>query len=65
MVAKIPDHAYTDWVRSATEQASVDGMTGTPTIAINGVIQDSKKAGDINWSVAGSITTVVNKAAGK
>ena len=65
VVAKIPDHQYASWVRSATEKASVDGVTGTPTLALNGVIQDSKKAGDINWTVAGSITTVVNKAAGK
>ena len=65
VVAKIPDLAYTSWVRSATEKASVDGVTGTPTISLNGVIQDSKKTGDINWAVAGSITTAVNKAAGK
>jgi protein-disulfide isomerase len=65
VVAKIPDLAYTAWVRSATEKASVDGLTGTPTLAVNGVMQDSKKTGDINWSVDGSITTVINKAAGK
>jgi protein-disulfide isomerase len=65
VVAKIPDLQYTSWVRSATEKASVDGVAGTPTIALNGVIQDSKKTGDINWTVAGSITTAVNKAAGK
>ena len=65
VVAKIPDLAYTSWARSATEKASVDGVAGTPTLAVNGVIQDSKKTGDINWGVAGSITTVINKAAGK
>ncbi|NTV39653.1 MAG: thioredoxin domain-containing protein, partial [Demequinaceae bacterium] len=66
VVAKIPDLAYTSWVRSATEKASVDGVAGTPTVAINGVIQDpSKNADDLNWSVEGSITTAVNKAAGK
>ncbi|NYI40552.1 DsbA family protein [Demequina lutea] len=66
VVAKIPALAYTSWVRSATEKASVDGVAGTPTLALNGVIQDpSKNKDDINWSVAGSITTAINKAAGK
>lgn len=66
VVAKIPDLAYTSWVRSATEKASVDGVGGTPTVAVNGVIQDpSTNPDDLNWGVEGSITTVVNKAAGK
>lgn len=65
VVAKIPDLAYTSWARSATEKANVDGVAGTPTVAVNGVIQDSTKTGDINWQVGGSITTVINKAAGK
>jgi protein-disulfide isomerase len=65
VVAKIPALAYTSWVRSATEKASVDGVSGTPTLAVNGVFQDATKTGDINWQIAGSITTVINKAAGK
>ncbi len=66
VVAKIPNLAYTTWVRSATEKASVDGVAGTPTVALNGVIQDpSTNKDDLNWGVDGGITTAVNKAAGK
>ena len=66
VVAKIPDLAYTSWVRSATERASVDGVGGTPTVALNGVIQDPNvNKDDLNWGVDGGITTAVNKAAGK
>lgn len=66
VVAKIPDLAYTSWVRTQSEQASIDGVNGTPTVALNGVIQDpSTNADDLNWSVDGGITTAVNKAAGK
>lgn len=66
VVAKIPDLAYASWVRSATEKASVDGLRGTPTVALNGVMQDSNQnKDDLNWTVDGGITTAVNKAAGK
>ena len=66
MVAKIPDHAYSSWVRSATEQASVDGMKGTPTVAINGVMQDAQaNPDDLNWSTEGALLKFVQDAAGK
>ncbi len=66
VVAKIPDLAYTSWVRNATEKASVDGVRGTPTLALNGVIQDpSKNPSDLNWGAEGGITAAVNAAAGK
>ena len=66
VVAKIPDLAYTSWVRSATEKASVDGVGGTPSVALNGVLQDpNTNKDDLNWGVDGGITTAVNKAAGK
>lgn len=66
VAAKIPDLQYTSWVRSATEKASVDGVQGTPTVALNGVIQDpNTNADDLNWGVDGGITTAVNNAAGK
>ncbi len=65
VVAKIPDHAYSSWVRSATEQASVDGMKGTPTVAINGVMQDPQaNPGDLNWSAEGALLKYVQDAAG-
>jgi len=66
VVAKIPDLAYTSWARSATEQSSIDGVQGTPSLALNGVIQDpSTNATDLNWGTEGAITAAVNQAAGK
>ena len=66
VVAKIPNLAYTSWARSATEQSSVDGVQGTPSLAVNGVIQDpSNNADDLNWGTEGAITAAINKAAGK
>lgn len=64
VVAKIPDHAYAEWVRSATEQASVDGMKGTPSIAINGDMQDPQSnPDDLNWTQPGALLTAVQEAA--
>lgn len=64
VTAKIPDHPYASWVRSATEQASIDGMKGTPTIAINGVMQDPQSnPGDLNWSTEGALLQFVQDAA--
>ncbi len=66
VVAKIPDMAYTSWVRNATEISSVDGVQGTPTVALNGVIQDPNTNPEhLNWGAEGGITAAVNKAAGK
>ncbi len=66
VVAKIPDYAYAAWVRSATEQASIDGMKGTPTVAINGVMQDPQaNPGDLNWSQEGALERAVRDAAGQ
>lgn len=64
VVAKIPSYAYTAWVRSATEQASIDGMKGTPTVAINGDMQDPQaNPGDLNWSQPGALLEAVQEAA--
>ncbi len=64
VVAKIPDHSYAAWVGSATEQASIDGMRGTPTVAINGVIQDPQANPDhLNWSAQGALLQAVQNAA--
>ena len=66
VVAKIPDYAYSSWVRSATEQASVDGVGGTPTLALNGVIQDPQNnADDLNWGTDGAIAAAVQALAGQ
>ncbi|WP_291379457.1 thioredoxin domain-containing protein [Demequina sp.] len=64
VVAKIPDHAYAEWVRSATEQASIDGMKGTPSVAINGDMQDPRaNPGDLNWTQPGALLQFVQDAA--
>ena len=60
VVAKIPDHAYTSWVRSATEKASVAGVNGTPTLAINGVMQNPQaNADDVDWSKDGALSAAI------
>lgn len=66
VVAKIPDHAYKTWVRAATERASIDGVGGTPTLSVNGTIQDPQNnEDDLNWGTEGGITSYVNNVAGK
>lgn len=60
----IPNHQYAQWVTSATEQASRDGMSGTPTLALNGVIQDPRNDPNaIDWSQPGAIRAAVLAAA--
>jgi len=39
----IADGEFTKWVLAATDQASVDGMTGTPTVFVNGEILDQQE----------------------
>jgi len=34
---------FTKWVTAATQQASIDGMAGTPTVMVNGVILDQQQ----------------------
>jgi len=34
--AGVEQRTYGDWVRTATDQASKDGVTGTPTVRVNG-----------------------------
>jgi protein-disulfide isomerase len=63
---RIPEHQYAQWVTDATERASVDGMTGTPTLALNGVIQDPRNDPNaINWGEPGAIRAAVIAAAGE
>ncbi len=52
----IPKHEYSQWVTNSTERASRDGMGGTPTIAVNGVMQDPRRDPNaIDWSQPGAI----------
>jgi protein-disulfide isomerase len=53
----IRDLAYGDWVKKATDQASQDGVTGTPTVFVDG-----KELADT--SVAGLTAAVVAAQAG-
>jgi 2-hydroxychromene-2-carboxylate isomerase len=34
---QIRDLTYGDWVKNSTDQASKDGVTGTPTVLVGGV----------------------------
>jgi protein-disulfide isomerase len=44
--AGIHDLTYGDWVKKATDQASKDGVTGTPTVFVNGTeLTDLSAAG--------------------
>ena len=36
MQADIHDLTYGDWVKKVTDQASKDGVTGTPTVFVDG-----------------------------
>jgi protein-disulfide isomerase len=63
-VAKIPDYAYSQWVTAATEKASVAGVTGTPTIFINGENRSGQgNPRAVNWSVPGNLRLAVEEAA--
>jgi len=66
VVARIPDHEYTSWVRTATERASKDGLPFTPTIAINGIMQNPRdNPTDLNWSVEGALEQAIRDASGQ
>jgi protein-disulfide isomerase len=51
-IAKIPDGEFTQWVTASTEQSSVDGVGGTPTLRIGGVDY-------LGWSAQGNISGAV------
>lgn len=66
VVTRIPDHEYSSWVRMASELASKDGLPFTPTIAIDGVMQNPRdNPGDLNWSVEGALEQAIRDAAGQ
>jgi predicted DsbA family dithiol-disulfide isomerase len=63
VVARIPDHEYTSWVRSATERASKDGLPFTPTLAINGVMENPRdNPDDLDWTVEGALEQAIRDA---
>ncbi len=66
VVTRIPDHEYSFWVRMATELASKDGLPFTPTVAIDGVMQNPRdNPGDLYWSVEGALEQAIRDAAGQ
>lgn len=50
-------HTFFDWVTAATDRASADGMTGTPTIHING--KDLRTDYGVNWTTQGALAAAV------
>lgn len=59
VVAKIPDHEYAAWVRSASETASKEGVRYTPTLGFNGDIQDPTDAASVQWSQEGALRQAI------
>src|SRR5690606_33500232 len=43
VASSITEGKFRQWVGSATQRASVDGMQGTPTVAVNGEILDQRE----------------------
>ncbi len=65
VVAKIPDHEYAGWVRSASEAASKSGVMYTPTIGFNGDIQDPTDPASVQWSQEGALRqAIMERSAG-
>jgi protein-disulfide isomerase len=55
----IRDLTYEDWTKNATDQASKDGVTGTPTVFVNG-----KALANATTATPADITAAVQAAAG-
>ena len=55
VVAKIPDHEYAAWVRSASEAANKAGVVYTPTLGLDGDIQDPTDPASIQWTQEGAL----------
>lgn len=56
VIAKLSEGRYMEWVQQARLQASRDGMTGTPTIGLDGDLIDYD---DLNWAVPGAVREYV------
>ena len=55
----IRDLTYEDWTKNATDRASKDGVTGTPTVLVNG-----KALANATTATPADITAAVQAAAG-
>lgn len=64
VVARIPDHEYASWVRSASETASKDGVRYTPTLGFNGDIQDPTDSASVQWSQEGALRQAIMERSG-
>lgn len=66
VVARIPDREYASWVRVATVRAGEDGLPFTPTVAIDGVMQNPRdNPGDLDWTVEGALEqAIIERSAG-
>jgi protein-disulfide isomerase len=64
VVARIPDREYASWVRVSTESARKDGLPFTPTLAINGRMQNPRdNPDDLNWTIEGALEQAIRDAA--
>lgn len=53
VVQRIPLHEYESWVRVATERAVLDGVGGTPLIALDGQLMNPRdNPSDFNWAAS-------------
>ena len=59
VVAKIPNHEYAAWVRSASDAANKAGVVYTPTLGLNGDIQDPTDPASIQWSEEGALRQAI------
>ncbi|NTV39652.1 MAG: DsbA family protein [Demequinaceae bacterium] len=64
VVAKIPDHEYAAWVRSASEAASKAGVLYTPTLGFDGVIEDPTDPASVQWIQEGALRQAIVERAG-
>lgn len=65
IVAKIPDHEYAAWVRSASEAASKSGVMYTPTIGFNGKIEDPTDPASVQWTQEGALRQAITELSGR
>ena len=58
VTATFADGKFVDWVTAATEDASKNGVSGTPTVKINGKVFGG------NWQTAGELKAAIVAAGG-
>ncbi|WNM24956.1 thioredoxin domain-containing protein [Demequina capsici] len=56
------DYKFRSWVTSATEQSSVDGVSGTPTVMVNGEALDPNT---VNYFTEGTLAAYLTQVAGQ